>query len=76
MPRTRVEVDEDLTSVRTAIRAAEEAQAYGSALGNQKTMANLTTLYEREEKLLAERSALDAGSGYCGMVRNVGRVAR
>lgn len=76
MPRTRAEVDEDLASVRLAIRSAEAAQSYGSGLGNSRTMADLSTLYRREEQLLAERSALDNGAGYAGMVRNVGRTAR
>lgn len=76
MARTRIEVTEDLASVRAAIRSAENAQSYGTGLGNQRTMADLTTLYKRENDLIAERAALDAGSGYGGLVRTVGRISR
>lgn len=76
MARSRIEVEEDLASVRTAIRSAESAQSYGTGLGNTRTMADLPVLYKREESLLSERAALDAGNSYAGMVRNVGRVAR
>ncbi len=76
MARTRIEVTEDLASVRASIRSAESAQSYGTGLGNNRTMADLTTLYKRENDLIAERADLDAGGGYGGMTRTVGRMAR
>lgn len=76
MARTRFEVEDDLKSVRAAIKSAEKAQSYSTGLGNRRDMASLEILYKREERLLSERSALATGGGYAGMVRNVGRIAR
>jgi len=74
--RTLTELTEDLASVRLAIRAAEKSQSYRSSLGQQKDMALLTTLYQRETDLLAERSALLSGGSVAGPVWNRGVINR
>lgn len=76
MAKTASELQEALISVRAAIRSAETAQSYQSALGNARTMANLQVLYERERLLEAELSALQTGGVVGGLVRTVGRINR
>ncbi len=44
---------EQLTSVQTAIEAAETAQSLTEGDGSSIARANLDTLYKREERLLA-----------------------
>ena len=56
MARTIDEINEALASVRRAIAAAEKAQRYQTGAGQEKEMARLQVLYDREERLLAERS--------------------
>ncbi len=45
---------EQLTSVQTAITAAETAQSLTEGDGSQRVLATLETLYRREERLLAK----------------------
>jgi len=74
--RTLEEINTALASVRTAIAAAETAQNYTTAIGQQKAMARLDILYDREEKLIAERSSVATTGGSGGPVVNQGIVAR
>ena len=74
--RTVDELNEDLSSVRKAIRAAESAQAYTTGLNQSKIMANLTVLYGRENDLLAERSSLLSGGKSAGPVCTQARINR
>lgn len=74
------EAKEALGSVVTARKAAETAQSYSTGLGQQKAMAELQVLYEREDKLrriagtLEEMAATGANSR--GPRRNYGVYAR
>jgi hypothetical protein len=76
MGKTIDEVNEDLTAVRAAIRAAETAQSYTTGLGHTKMMANLTVLYKRETDLLAVRDSLLSGGKSAGPVWNRGVINR
>lgn len=76
MAKTLAEIDEDLSSVRSAIRAAEKAQSYTSGLGQRKDMANLTILYNRETSLLNERDALLSGGLSSGPIWVRGVIRR
>ena len=76
MAKTMAQLNEALDSVRTAIRAAETAQTYQTALGQSRTMASLQVLYERERALEAELAALSGGGTIGAMVRTVGRIVR
>lgn len=66
--RTIDEINEALTSVREAIRAAETAQRYQTVHGQEKEMAHLNVLYNRENALLDERARVS----YSGPARNYG----
>jgi hypothetical protein len=76
MGKTIDELNEDITAVRTAIRAAEEAQSYTTGLGQTKAMASLSVLYRRETDLVALRSSLLSGRATAGPVWNRGVINR
>lgn len=76
MGKTLDELNEDITAVRTAIRAAEQAQSYTTGLAQTKVMANLTVLYKRETDLLAERDSFLSGGKSAGPVWNRGVINR
>jgi len=52
---------EQLTSVQTAITAAETAQSLTQGDGSQHVRANLETLYRREERLLRKIERQSSG---------------
>ncbi len=74
------EARDALESVVTARRAAEVAQSYSTGLGQQKAMAELSVLYEREDSLRRILAALEdmaqAAAPTRGPHRNYGIYAR
>ena len=70
--RTLAEVNAALVSVRTAISAAETAQDYTTGLSQRKRMAELQTLYDSENALIAERNGLETSGTAAGPAKNYG----
>ncbi len=74
--RTLDEINTALTSVQAAITATETAQSYKDALGQEKMMAHLQTLYKRENDLLVERQQLSSKGSSAGLAIVHGRRKR